>query len=51
VTALDLGADDYIGKPFDTEEVLARVRTALRHRLSSEAAAPIVRLGDSFSAP
>ena len=46
VSALDLGADDYIGKPFDTEEVLARVRAALRHRLSSEAAAPIVRLGD-----
>ena len=50
VTALDLGADDYIGKPFATEEVLARVRTALRHRLSSGATAPIVRLGDSFSA-
>jgi len=46
VTALDLGADDYVTKPFDTEEVLARVRTALRHRLSSETAAPIVRVGD-----
>jgi two-component system, OmpR family, KDP operon response regulator KdpE len=32
VTALDLGADDYVVKPFDTEELLARVRTALRHR-------------------
>ncbi len=32
VTALDLGADDYLVKPFDTEELLARVRTALRHR-------------------
>lgn len=32
VAALDLNADDYITKPFDTEEVLARVRTALRHR-------------------
>ncbi len=32
VAALDLGADDYIVKPFDTEELLARVRTALRHR-------------------
>ncbi len=30
VTALDLGADDYVTKPFDTEEVLARVRTAIR---------------------
>lgn len=44
VTALDLGADDYVTKPFDTEEVLARVRTALRHRLSAEA--PTVLLGD-----
>lgn len=32
VAALDLGADDYVVKPFDTEELLARVRTALRHR-------------------
>lgn len=46
VTALDLGADDYVTKPFDTEEVLARVRTALRHRLSREGAAPAVRIGD-----
>lgn len=46
VTALDLGADDYVTKPFDTEEVLARVRTALRHRLSAESDAPIVRMGE-----
>jgi two-component system, OmpR family, KDP operon response regulator KdpE len=32
VAALDLGADDYVVKPFDTEELLARIRTALRHR-------------------
>jgi len=32
VTALDLGADDYVTKPFDTEELLARVRGALRRR-------------------
>lgn len=31
VEALDLGADDYIAKPFGTEELLARIRTALRH--------------------
>lgn len=31
VTALDSGADDYITKPFGTSELLARVRTALRH--------------------
>ncbi|WHU03098.1 MULTISPECIES: response regulator [unclassified Sphingomonas] len=45
VTALDLGADDYVTKPFDTEEVLARIRTALRHRLSAEAEMPVVRFG------
>lgn len=32
VAALDLGADDYVTKPFDTEELLARIRAALRHR-------------------
>lgn len=45
VAALDLGADDYVIKPFDTEEVLARIRTALRHRLASSAEAPLVRFG------
>lgn len=40
VAALDLGADDYIVKPFDTEELLARVRTALRHR-GGAAAGPL----------
>jgi two-component system KDP operon response regulator KdpE len=44
VAALDLGADDYVTKPFDTEEVLARIRTALRHRLAVDA--PAVAIGD-----
>lgn len=45
VAALDLGADDYITKPFDSEEVLARVRVALRHRLLADNAAPIIQFG------
>jgi two-component system, OmpR family, KDP operon response regulator KdpE len=45
VAALDLGADDYVTKPFDSEEVLARIRTALRHRLAADADAPLVEAG------
>ncbi len=36
VQALDLGADDYITKPFGTSELLARIRTAIRHNIKSE---------------
>ncbi len=46
VAALDLGADDYVSKPFDSEEVLARIRVALRHRLMTETGEPVVRCGD-----
>ena len=46
VTALDLGADDFITKPFDSEELLARLRVALRHRGLSETTPKIVRTGD-----
>ena len=45
VAALDLGADDYVTKPFDTEEVSARIRAALRHRLASETNVPVVKVG------
>ena len=38
ITALDLGADDYVTKPFDTDEVLARLRRALRQRVSGNGA-------------
>lgn len=46
VTALDLGADDFVTKPFDTDELLARLRVALRHRDQSDAAPKVVRRGD-----
>lgn len=46
VTALDLGADDFVTKPFDTEELLARLRVALRHRSVADATPEIIRRGD-----
>lgn len=42
VTALDLGADDYVTKPFDTDELLARVRVAMRHRAGTTLSGTIV---------
>lgn len=45
VTALDLGATDYVTKPFDTEELLARVRAALRSRIVTEGGQPTVTAG------
>ncbi len=41
VRAFDLGADDYVTKPFGMNELLARVRVALRHRLQSQGEKPI----------
>ncbi len=38
VEALDLGADDYITKPFGTSELLARIRTAIRHNVATDGA-------------
>jgi len=46
VQALDLGADDYVTKPFGMNELLARIRAALRHQLQSHGERPIFRVGD-----
>jgi len=46
VMALDLGADDYITKPFGMNELLARVRMALRHQLQVHGERPIFRAGE-----
>ena len=46
VQALNLGADDYVTKPFGMEELLARIRTALRHQLQVHGERPIFRVGD-----
>jgi len=45
VEALDLGADDYVTKPFGMEELLARIRAALRHQLHVQGERPVFKLG------
>jgi two-component system, OmpR family, KDP operon response regulator KdpE len=46
VQALDLGADDYVTKPFGMDELLARIRAALRHQLQVQGERPIFQVGD-----
>jgi two-component system, OmpR family, KDP operon response regulator KdpE len=46
VQALDLGADDYLTKPFGMDELLARMRAALRHQLQVQGERPVFRSGD-----
>ena len=46
VQALDLGADDYVTKPFGMDELLARMRAALRHQLQTHGERPIFHVGD-----
>jgi two-component system KDP operon response regulator KdpE len=46
VKALDLGADDYITKPFGLPELTARMRVALRHRYQEKGTQPVLRFGE-----
>jgi two-component system, OmpR family, KDP operon response regulator KdpE len=46
VQALDLGADDYVTKPFGMDELLARMRAALRHQLQIHGERPVFRVGE-----
>jgi two-component system KDP operon response regulator KdpE len=46
VEALDLGADDFVTKPFGMDELLARIRAALRHQLQVQGERPVFKVGD-----
>src|SRR5262250_3274817 len=46
VEALDLGSDDYVTKPFGMDELLARLRAALRHQLQVHGERPVFRTGE-----
>ena len=45
IDALDLGADDFVNKPFGVGELMARMRTALRHRMQRKAETPVLKIG------
>src|SRR5215216_4697615 len=44
ISALDRGADDYVNKPFNVGELMARLRAALRHRMQRAGETPVVRI-------
>ena len=46
VKALELGADDYITKPFGLAELVTRIRVALRHRYQAQGTQPVLKAGD-----
>jgi two-component system, OmpR family, KDP operon response regulator KdpE len=51
VQALYLGADDYLTKPFGMDELLARTRAAMRHKLQTYGIRPLLRIGELFDRP
>jgi two-component system KDP operon response regulator KdpE len=46
VASFELGADDYVTKPFSMVELIARIRAALRHRFQEQGVLPILRCGE-----
>lgn len=46
VKALELGADDYVTKPFNMNELIARIRVALRHKLQTQGEKPVFQTGE-----
>jgi two-component system KDP operon response regulator KdpE len=46
IEALDLGADDFVNKPFGVGELMARLRTALRHRIQRQGETAVLKIGD-----
>ncbi|MBZ9706504.1 response regulator transcription factor [Mesorhizobium sp. ESP7-2] len=46
VSALELGADDYVTKPFGMNELVARIRVALRHKFQQQGEKPVFQSGD-----
>jgi two-component system KDP operon response regulator KdpE len=46
IEALDMGADDFVNKPFGAGELMARLRAALRHRMQAEGEVPVLRIED-----
>jgi two-component system KDP operon response regulator KdpE len=46
VRALDMGADDFVTKPFGMDELLARIRAAVRHKLQQGGETPLFKSGD-----